>query len=366
MNQDLFYQWCEDLSKHLPSMNLWQSRNLALAGLGVIASESSQLMAIARKMSTERQIESMERRLRRFIDNPNWTMDQFMVEWTRWVVTCLKAKRLHLLVDESKIADRMGVMMLGVAFDGRCIPLAWRCYKGNSAEGYPPEGQVEVIVALLELVRAALPDDTAVLVSADRGIGTSPDLCRRVEGLGFKYLFRITKQCKMRLGAGEWESIFDKARRGEIWQAQGIVFKKRGRLPTNIRTIWDRDCAEPWILITNEAKLSGTEYARRNWQEQSFRDLKSGGWNWSRSFLRCPQRMTRLIAILTVAYAWTISLGCHAVEKGLARPLIRGKTGKPRRQLSLFKEGLRYFSNKIIRNNICPRLYFVEDRRLCR
>lgn len=364
MNLKVLYQWFGQLARNLPSMNYWQLSNLTLFCIGVMLSESSQQMSIARKVAAGQRVSSMERRLRRFLSNQKWDMDRFMVEWTRWVLSCLKGECIHLLVDESKLHDRIGVMMVGVAFDGRCIPLVWRCYRGNSAEAYPPEGQVGVITRLLELVRIGLPDDRKVLVSADRGIGTSPTLCRRVNEMGFKYLFRITKQSKILTEAGEL-TIYDQVKPGTIWKAEGKVFKQRGRLPAHVRAIWDKACDEPWLLITNDPGLTGQEYARRNWQEQSFRDPKSGGWNWSNSLVRCPQRMTRLIAILVVAYAWTLSLGCHAVEKGLARSLTRNQKQKPRRQWSLFKEGLMYFVERVIPKYYCPPMRFITDRRLC-
>ena len=130
-----------------------------------------------------------------------------------------------------------------------------------------------VIVGLLGLVRAGLPDKTKVLLSADRGIGTSPELCRQVDAMGFKYLFRVTKQSKIITAQGEY-TIHDQARPGKIWAACGKVFKKRGRIPAHVRAIWDDGCAAPWILVTNDPSLSGREYGRRNWQEQSFPRLE--------------------------------------------------------------------------------------------
>ena len=364
MNLQVFYQWFGELSKHLPSMSRCQLKNLVLFSLGVVLSESSQLMMIARKVVSGQQAASLERRLRRLLANENWDMEQFMLEWSGCVLTRLKRKRVHLLVDESKLSNRMAVMMVGLGFEGRCIPLAWRCYRANSSKDYPAEGQVGMIVAMLRLIQRAMPAGMTAVVLADRGIGTSPKLCEKIDAMGLNYLFRITKQSKIITADAEL-TIYDQVKPGTRWEASGKVFKKRGRIPAHVHAIWDKDCAQPWLLVTNDRQISAYEYAKRNWQEQSFRDLKSGGWNWSRSFLRCPQRMTRLIAILTVAYAWMISLGCRAVEEGLARPPIRNKNDKLRRQWSLFKEGLQYFANKIIPNSVCPRLYFAADRRLC-
>lgn len=89
---------------------------------------------------------------------------------------------------------------------------------------------------------------------------------------------------------------------------------------------------EPWILVTNDPSLSGYEYAQRNWQEQSFRDLKSGGWQWSQSRVWCPEHMSRFIVILVVAYGGVLGIGSYAIHWNRARSLTREKSGQLRRQ----------------------------------
>lgn len=36
-----------------------------------------------------------------------------------------------LLVDETKLGQHLSVMVVGVAWNGCCIPLAWRCYQAT-------------------------------------------------------------------------------------------------------------------------------------------------------------------------------------------------------------------------------------------
>ena len=130
---------------------------------------------------------------------------------------------------------------------------------------------------MLSQIKAALPDDRPVLLLADRGIGTSPDLCKVVEELGWHYLFRVLRTVKILTDSGEMLP-YKAVKKGGRWSASGSVFIKRGRVPAHVRVIWERDCAEPWVLVTNNPDLTGREYAMRNWQEQGFRDLKSAGW----------------------------------------------------------------------------------------
>ena len=46
-------------------------------------------------------------------------------------------------------------MVVGVVYQGRCIPLAWHVYHANSKADYPAEGQVEMVLRLLDHVAAA-------------------------------------------------------------------------------------------------------------------------------------------------------------------------------------------------------------------
>lgn len=122
-------------------------------------------------------------------------------------------------------------------------------------------------------------------------------------------------------------------------------------------------CDEPWALVTNNPRLTGHEYARRNWQEQSFRDLKSGGWQWGESRVRIPTHVERLLVILVIAYGWIIAIGSHAVEADRAHPLHPTAHGDKRRHWSLFKDGLNYFVEFVEYYTVCLKLIFIPDKR---
>lgn len=362
MNYRVLYQRSGKIASHLSSLNTWQVENVAVFSQGVIEAESCQQQQIARRVACGERVESAARRLRRFLDNTTFPQMAFFEEWTRWVTSALPAGDVYLLVDETKLADRIGVMVVGVAWEGRCVPLAWRCYKANCAAAYPPEGQVKLIAGLLKIVQRGIPAQRKVIVLADRGIGTSPDLCRAVEELDWLYLFRVTKHSKICTEAGEF-AIADGVQEGDIWAASGSVFKRRGCLPAHARAIWAVGYDEPWALITNDQQLTGHEYAQRNWQEQSFRDLKSGGWQWGASRIRHPDHMDRLLVVLVVAYAWILALGGQAVRAGRAHPLQRHPDGQVRRHWSLFKEGLQFFVEVVHTGGVCQELVFAPDTR---
>jgi hypothetical protein len=307
-------------------------------------------------------VDSALRRWRRFLCNARFPLEEFFREWVRWVVGKLGQSTLTLFVDETKLEDRIGVMMVGVAWEGRCLPLVWRVYRANSSADYPPEGHVKLIDGLLHTVQDGLPAGTDVLLLADRGIGTSPALCREVAALGWRYLFRVTCQTKILTPVGE-RTIAQQVQPGEIGAASGLVFKQRGQVPAQARALWSVGYDEPWALVTNDDRLTGHEYARRNWQEQSFRDLQSGGWHWGASRVRHPDPVARLLVLLVLAYTWLIALGSQAVAASRAQPLIRQADGSWRRLWSLFKEGLNFFVEFVQRYTICRGLVFIPDKR---
>lgn len=209
MNHKVFYHWGRQIAKHFPKLNSWQAMNLALFSFALAQACSCHQIAIARQARCGEQLDSAIKRLQRFLGNGKWIGQHYFSALSKWVISTVQTERIHLLVDETKFKNRLAIMMVGLAFDGRC-------YKANSAADYPAEGQVAMISSLLELVRSGLPADRPVLVSADRGIGTSPKLCRRVEALGFHYLFRITKQSKLLTEDGEL-SIYEQVKPGTIW-----------------------------------------------------------------------------------------------------------------------------------------------------
>ncbi len=201
-----------------------------------------------------------------------------------------------------------------------------------------------MIMRLLKQVRAGLPRGTTVRVLADRGIGTSPLLLRGIAALGWTFLVRVTKQSKIILPDGQQVTFYDQVTTaGQTYSASGLVFKKRGRIPAQVRVLWRAGAQERWALVTNDPHLSGWEYAQRMWIEEAFRDLKSHGWQVEQAHLTEPERMARLWILLVVAYAWLLLLGHAAMAAGQTVRSRRRPDGSYVRRWSLFREGWRAF-----------------------
>lgn len=250
-------------------------------------------------------------------------------------------QRAVVLVDETKLADRFGVMLVSLADDGRAIPLWWRCYVANDAQAYPQQGQVLLIYGLLAHVLSALPEQARPLVEMDRGLAHSSARLRVLQSLHVNYLVRVKATARFTSRNGGSQLLKHWVRPGQTTYLRGTLFARDHACTGHLCLIGELGQSEAWGLFTNRAGAIGYYYALRCWQEESFRDLKSGGWHWSTSHLACPERMDRLLFVMALAYAFTLTAGV-IVWRQPAR--LRAETATPDElpRLSLFRLGLRY------------------------
>ncbi|MBK9749105.1 MAG: transposase [Chloroflexi bacterium] len=127
--------------------------------------------------------------------------------------------------------------------------------------------------------------------------------------------------------------------------------------------MWGVGYDEPWALVTNDERLTGYEYARRNWQEQSFRDLKSGGWHWGDSRLRSPHHVANLLILLAIAYTWMVASAVKRSRQVAPNPwsvaptVLSGACG-----VSFGKDCVT--AQVVHRHTVCLGFTFIPDTRL--
>ncbi len=337
MNLEQLYQWQASISEYLPMLGHWQALNLALYSIGMVLCRHSAPSRVAEKCGKVGKPDSIQRRLERFLDNRQINWGACCRAWTRWVISRYDGERLILLVDETKLGQQLSVMVVGLAYRCCCIPLVFWCYNPDERPG----GQVEIIDELLSWVAECIPDGLIPLIEADRGIGTSPDLVKLVERLHWQYLFRVQAQTKVSI-AGQERSLKHLVNApGQHYSATGKVFKKAGWLNATVHVIWEVGYKEAWCLITNAPDTqAGWLYAQRFWQEASFRDLKSDGWQWHTSRIWTPDHANRLLLVMALAYAWSLTLGSAVFD---APDLAVYITKPSADDYSLFRLGLRVF-----------------------
>jgi hypothetical protein len=336
---EIVYRFRDEINQWLP-LKAWQALGLAIFSYGVIKGRHSQLSWLAEELGAFGEGETVRKRLNRWLSNPRIEVERVCEMWIKWVWSGMPTgTRAILLVDETKISDRLGVMMVSVAYQRRAIPLMWRCYKANSKTDYPSEGQVKLIVDMVKKVCACFPEESRPIVLADRGIGHSSNLIREFETQKLCYLLRIKDNARFAIEEEVSFILKEATREGTQWSSQGQLFTAKRQLETIVHVYWGHAQKESWCLVTNDADIDSKTYAQRVWQEESFRDLKSGGWQWQTSFIRDPERASRFLLILAVAYGWMIALGTQAPA-----------TRYMRRRYSVFRRGVKWFKTRLDRS----------------
>jgi len=339
MNLEELYQWTGQLREIFVGLGYWQMVGLGLFSYGVIQARQCAASRVAEGLGGVGQVASVARRLERWLANERIDWQRCCVAWSRFVLRQFVGERLTLLVDLSKLGKSLSVMVVGLAYRGCCIPLVFWCDRPDAW----PMGQVALIEELLCWLAEVVPDGVVPLLLADRGIGTSPDLIRVIGALGWQYLFRVQGQTRFALPDGSSVALRDLVTPGGQWTQAGRAFKKAGWLTTIAHVLWDSPYAQAWCLLTNCPDITARFYARRYWQEAAFRDLKSDGWQWQASHLFSPDHANLLVLVLTIAYAFVVSLGTLVFEESALAARLFDK------HLSTFRHGLRLWQSGLTR-----------------
>lgn len=346
MNQKLLYQWIELIQMQFYNLGKWQAVGLAIYSYGVVLSGHCQGSKVAEALGFLGRFTSLERRFRRWLGNRAIDMEACFRVWNFWVWKSLDVPRAVLLVDETKLGHRIGVMMVSLAYENRAIPLVWCCYRANSAMDYPQQGQVLMVWGLLARIVEALPASSRPIVQMDRGLGHSSAMLKALKTLPLTFQVRVKKNASFISRRGHRCLLQDLIKQGEQITCHGTLFyAKSKQVQVTIHLIWELGQKEPWCLVTNDPHVYGAVYALRMWQEESFRDLKSGGWQWQCSYVTSPDHAQRLLLVLALAYAWMLTQGTLILngDHTMQKEVYDGKHNK----YSVFRSGLRWFKRMI-------------------
>src|SRR4051812_33714334 len=115
MNLRQLYQWVKRESKTWSGVSRHFRENVVVFSRGVARAQSSQIRKIAG--CVEGRAENQRRRLQRFL-LPHTPLEVFFQNWTGSVAGALKQRQIVLVVNETKLKNQFGVMVVGVAFEG--------------------------------------------------------------------------------------------------------------------------------------------------------------------------------------------------------------------------------------------------------
>ncbi len=128
-----------------------------------------------------------------------------VTEWYRPIAEHLVApfagQRLRLVVDTTKVGFGYRLLVMGIAYRKRTLPLAWSVHKGE--RGHTP---VKAQLALFRRVAALLPRDAEIWVLGDTEFQHVP-LLRWIRRRGWHFVMRQKGSVKVYLQGYGWRKI---------------------------------------------------------------------------------------------------------------------------------------------------------------
>jgi hypothetical protein len=292
-----------DLQQRLPGQRKTQRDKLALLVATILDARSANLMALAASLPRPAERADMRYQwIARFIDNDLVVSDDVMQPFAREVLAHAAASgRVVLIMDQTKASDRHQILMLSLRFGERALPLAWRVEATQGAIGFAVQKQ------LLDAVTPWLPPQAEICLMADRFYGT-PDLIALAIAKGWGYRLRLKSNLRVEMG-GHKTSLAEHVTDKRPYLANVALTLRR--IVTNIGIINEPGHDEPWIIAMSDAPgyLTTLDYSKRWGIEPMFADFKSRGFGLEQSQLRTPERLARLLLVMSLALYFAVSTG---------------------------------------------------------
>ena len=157
---------------------------LAMMISGIVISRNAQLSKMSAEIPSEAKDQSIEMRMRR------WVKDELDVEavympFARQILEALAHLPLVLVMDGSQAGRGCMVLMVGVLYQKRALPIAWLVYKGKKGHA-----SAERHIQALEKVLPLLPKESQVVLLGDAEYDTTEMLEWTEKKTAWKYVLR--------------------------------------------------------------------------------------------------------------------------------------------------------------------------------
>lgn len=318
------------LQDHIP----WHKARLAFCAsflVALIKTRTVNLTEVALALNPKAKASSNYRRIQRFL--AAFSLDFDLV--APLILSLIPQKR-DLLITLDRTNWRFGhceinILMIGVAYRGLAFPVLWKLLgkAGNSNTD-------ERIALTRRLLRLLDPGHIKALVADREFIGArwlgfliEHDIC---------FVIRIRENARIgRHGAAKAaRTVFGGLQVGQVQRLGKKCWVYGHRLfVVGLRLDQQRDSL--LVLITGERPRRALALYGQRWQiETLFAALKSRGFNFEETHLSAAERLEKLIALLSIAFAWAYLVG-HWLDTQV-KPIKIKRHG--RRARSVFRYGL--------------------------
>jgi hypothetical protein len=319
----------QDLTESLSSLG-WKIPRLFLVAhclLAIVELRTVNLAKWAVHFDHDADVDSNYKRIQRFLRDSSWTVNSLRALWVTWLPEdgwelCLD--RTNWMFGKTPI----NLLVLAVAYKGLAIPLFWIALpkQGNS-------NQAERI-ALMQMFIEYYDVERIKFLTADREFKGK---------IWLKWLFLMDVKVRIRIPNN---TLIYNRFRNRMMPVTRLFNIQIGEVMTlnRPREIWGvsvwlsatRTGKEHVIVISDERTSHILADYRLRWSiETLFSALKIRGFNLEDTHLTKPDRVSRLLAVVVLAFVWCYRIGLWQSEQKSPRLCKHGYKAK-----SMFKQGL--------------------------
>lgn len=315
---------------------------LAQMVAGILRSSNVQFRKIAQKLRYNGKKSSLADKFRRFVRNKNIKVDVTFLPFVDMILSALSGQEIVLMIDCTKVGGKCICLMLSIYYKGRALPLCWQVFKGKKGHS-----SSELQLELLKNIFPHLQGKEVILLGD--GEFDSNDVIDWLENqLNWRYVCRTATNIKI-FDEEEWLSLSELSipDKEEAFFCQVLFTQEASVGPINIVALWDEEDSRHIFFVTNMETLEEARewYRLRFTIETLFSDVKGRGFNLDKTRLRHPERVSRLILTVAIAYVFTIGFGIKAVINRTVEKLIRLGDSWYDTYYSLFQIGLMHIDH---------------------
>lgn len=332
--KNLLHTWHKDPDNHLLN-------TLAMMVTGLFLGRHVQLWEVALWVPLPIQLTSLVRRFERFVAEPKVNVAAFFHPFVLASIACLGNETAYLILDCTQAGQKCRTLVVGLAYHGTVLPLAWQTSKGKKGHL-----KGEVHRALLQAVYPYLRYHRRVIVLGDAEFSNEPVISWLLE-VKWHFVLRFQHSYQLQTSpTADWQSAqqlyqASQLQPGQVKHWSKLSYTQQHQMPyLTVTVYWGEQEPEPWCLVSN---LSSSEqphliYPMRFWIETLFGNHKSRGFQLARTHLTNPEQIDRLVLALAIATLITLGLATELIVIGQTNLVDR----TDRRDLSLFQLGWRY------------------------
>lgn len=312
----------------------WHASRLVFAATFITALFSARsvcLSKVAIKMHGDAKTDSKCKRIHRFLAKFNLSYSD--IAQAVMQICGFDQDKVIIAIDRTNwkfgLLD-INILTLAVVADGTAIPILWTFLskKGNS--------NTKERIYLLNKFISIFGKNKIECIVADREFVGTDWFLYLTDVQNIRIRIRIKDNYKINKLNGDSSYVKNFFRNISINQKK-VLPQKRNLWGLYIYIIGTKSCrGELVIIVTNEAPDNALEdYSKRWGIETMFKALKSGGFDFESTHINDYERLSKLMALLAIAFSWAYAVGA-----------IKNKTDKiriknhGRKSISIFRLGL--------------------------